>query len=383
MMRSTCALLALAAVSRAAVKKCDTSDTTVACAAHGLDELPKFHPKTTKIDVSRNNIVSIVSKEWLKNRHRRDWTSPCDSTEFKDVGTGADAYVAYGPEGKDAKGKDEVVSAPGDTVPNIPQTHNEALTAFPTEALECLSAIYELALSHNAITAIPPLGSETGGVGFTDLGILMLDGNQLTNLPANTFTGLEASLRQLSLRNNAITALEPNTFTKEFSQLMHLDLRQNNVASFAVNFITGNLAQLGTASFMFDEDSEFSGNVLACSSQTASGFNWWQTIATRCECNPGHSAYAATASEFNDVDASNQQLRVCRTGATTLSEIEALKVLLTTMEGKVTTIEGFGATLATMATNTAAIKADLGNIHLKLDAAGCPKIGDRFRRDMN
>jgi len=337
--------------------------------------------------VSHNNIVSIVSKEWLKNRHRRDWTSPCDSTEFKDVGTGADAYAAYGPEAgsdaADAKGINEVVSVTGDNVPNIAQTHNEALTAFPTTALACLSKIYELSLSHNAMTAIPPLGSATGGVGFTDLGLLFLDSNKLTNLPANTFTGLEASLRQLSLKNNLITALEPNTFTQDFSQLMLLDLRQNNVASFAVNFITGNPAELDSSKFLFDENSELPGNVLACMSNTASGFKWWQTIATKCECNPGHVAYVATASEFNDVDTNNQQLRVCRTGATALSEIEALKALLTTLEGKVTTIEGFGDTLATMASDTAAIKADLDNIHLKLDAAGCPKIGDRFRRDLN
>jgi len=399
MMRSAGALLAFATVSHAVatdvvapVTVCDTSGDTVACRERMLTEVPAFRSNARKIDLSHNNIVHLFP-EW-KNRNRRDWTSPCNQEEFKDVlddGTGV-PFNAYGPSAAEQtgtgsagdEGKDMGVAAPGDNVPGKTADPNngKVLTTFPTQSLGCLKKLYELTLTHNTIASIPPLGSAAGGIGFTELGVLFLDSNAITELAANTFTGLEATLRQVSLQNNQITKLLPNTFDSSFVSLMFLDLRQNTIASFAVNFMPTSPPTLASAQFNFDQDSVASGNVLSCKSNMASSYNWWQTVSTSCECDYGHAAYPATGSEFNDVEA-GEQYRVCRVGPTALSEIEALKVLLTSLEEKVTTIEGFGTTITQMQTDTAGIVTDLAQIHLKLDAAGCPKIGDRFRRSNN
>ena len=190
-----------------------------------------------------------------------------------------------------------------------------------------------------------------------------MEDNLIETIAVNTFAGLTA-LTQVSFKMNRIQVVPPALLNGDFKGLFTVDFSDNRIKSIPVNLYGPDSTKVKTY---------FSNNVLQCNVFGTNG-------AQGCTCNKAHAQYVAGASEFDDVDSSGAVSRVCRVGPTALSEIEALKVIMTALEGKLTTIEGFGTKIDGMVTATTAIAADLSNIHLKLDAAGCPGINRRFGR---
>ena len=215
----------------------------------------------------------------------------------------------------------------------------------------------------DAVFRAPPTAIRCGP-GLVNLGIVIMEDNLIVSIPTNTFTGL-TELSQISFKTNRIEVVPP-ALLSGFPKLFTVDFSDNRIKSVPVNLFGTDATTAKTY---------FAGNVLQCNAFDKNG-------AQGCTCNKAHAQYVSGASEFDDVDTANGGAisRVCRTGPTALSEIEALKVIMASLETKMTTIEGFGATIDTMATTTTNIAADLAQIHLKLDAAGCPQINRRFGR---
>ncbi len=79
-------------------------------------------------------------------------------------------------------------------------------------SIEQLSSLESLELSSNQIDSIDDLCSKLNSATHTKLVMLNLNENRLKELPANSFSSLQA-LRQLNLTNNKIGQIDDQAFT--------------------------------------------------------------------------------------------------------------------------------------------------------------------------
>lgn len=86
------------------------------------------------------------------------------------------------------------------------------------------SHVMTLSLAHNVVRELLPTSFKE----FTQLEVLNLSGNLLTNVAATTFTGLEETLVVLNLSGNHLTLLSSVPIV--FPQLKVLDVSQNQLA---------------------------------------------------------------------------------------------------------------------------------------------------------
>jgi len=341
----------LALASRAAPAQgsapCDSTSATVSCKGKGLVEIPAMqHKAVVHLDLEDNAIDSLFTVVARRTRHRRDWTSPC-------AGGATFSGQPYSEEARE-------LEIEGDYDPTT-DTASE-LSAVPASSLcdSVANTLEALVLGGNKITEVPPLGTATGGLNMKALRIFMVGGNLITELAADTFTGVE-TLVQIDVRNNMIAVL-PRGLFKGLIQLQYVSFSGNKimrmpVSAFADTPYRNSDSHIGTSG---------ADNVLMCSDANR---------LENCRCNSAHADYPVGATSF--VVAGNVECSVFVD--LTLDDLGSLKGSATEMDAALDALVAHQATLAGAAAALGDAVDVLASSHAKMTTYGCPEITRRFR----
>jgi len=354
MMFTFAVLLAFASGPAAALEStpCDTTGVTVDCTGQGLVEIPAIHHNgVVRLDLQGNNIDSLFTVAARRTRHRRDWTSPCDSVEFTSEKNGGE--VNY-------MDTDKELVIIGDYDPANNADSSELSTVPASSLCNTVADTLEfLVLSGNKIASVPPLGTANGGLNMKKLRGFIVGGNVITELSADTFTGV-ATLEQIDISENLIAVL-PSGLFKDLSLLAYISFNNNKIMRMAVDlFADTPFKDLDQIASMGD------GNVLVCGAPDR---------LSDCQCDGSHADTPAGAT--SSVSAGNVQCSVVVDSA--LADTADLKDLAAQFLSQVDELETKRVTLAAAASGLAAAKAQLTAAHATLDTYGCPGITRRFR----
>lgn len=133
-----------------------------------------------------------------------------------------------------------ILLIPGSALGRLPRLANlyldyNRVAALSSDILGSIQPvdIKYMSLSRNVIRELPAGSFQM----FRNLIYLDLSGNALATISADTFTGLEASLKDLRLAQNRITGI--GTSPLQLGELKFLDLSANSIADIPVNAFTG------------------------------------------------------------------------------------------------------------------------------------------------
>ena len=129
---------------------------------------------------------------------------------------------------------------------------NNFLTELPPVIFDGLASLSTLRMNNNLLTELPPAIFD----GLGALSVLSLQGNRLTALPADVFSGL-AALDTLRLQENLLTTLSAGVFS-DLAALQVLFLNQNDLTALPA----GVFSSLGTLSVLRLEGNPGSGDFL-------------------------------------------------------------------------------------------------------------------------
>ena len=129
---------------------------------------------------------------------------------------------------------------------------NNLLTELPPVIFDGLASLSTLRMNNNLLTELPPAIFD----GLGALSVLSLQGNRLTALPADVFSGL-AALDTLRLQENLLTTLSAGVFS-DLAALQALFLSQNDLTALPA----GVFSSLGALSVLVLEGNPGSGDFL-------------------------------------------------------------------------------------------------------------------------